>query len=94
MSFSCQQHTPAQLLSGAELSAQVSPGLHPLWREVHSLDGKTFYFSPFSGLLSLTPFAAPPPVKGGILADEMVSLRNASACAHMKGAELSKMHRS
>ncbi|CAK0735069.1 hypothetical protein CVIRNUC_000523 [Coccomyxa viridis] len=49
----------------------VSPGLHPLWREVRSLDSKTFYFSPFSGLLSLEPFAAPPPVKGGILADEM-----------------------
>ena len=63
--------------------------MHPLWREVHSLDGKTFYFSPFSGLLSLKPFAAPPPVKGGILADEMVSLRNTSPCAHMKGAEFS-----
>lgn len=59
----------------APLAMQDSPGLHPLWREVKTLDGKTFYFSPFSGLLSLERFAAPPPVKGGILADEMVSLR-------------------
>ena len=36
------------------------------------MDGKTFFYSPYSGLLSLEAFAAAPPVKGGILADEMV----------------------
>lgn len=46
--------------------------LHPLWREVTCLDGRTFYLNPASGQLSRTRFPAPAPVPGGILADEMV----------------------
>lgn len=35
------------------------------------IDGQIFYVNPFNGLLSRTPFPAPDPVPGGILADEM-----------------------
>ncbi|KAL0055912.1 hypothetical protein WJX82_005648 [Trebouxia sp. C0006] len=50
---------------------QASSSLHPLWREVTALNGRTFYFNPFTGRVSQEQFEAPPSVQGGILSDEM-----------------------
>jgi hypothetical protein len=49
--------------------------LHPLWRRAACLDGRCFYLNPFCGALSRAAFPAPLPVRGGILADEMVRPR-------------------
>jgi hypothetical protein len=41
--------------------------LHPLWRRVRALPGgfaRHFYLNPFSGLVSLQRFNAPPPIRG------------------------------
>jgi hypothetical protein len=48
--------------------------LHILWREVQCLDGRKFYFNPFSGQINWKRFSQPPQVPGGILADEMVPI--------------------
>ncbi|KAL9963008.1 hypothetical protein ACROYT_G032169 [Oculina patagonica] len=45
--------------------------IHPLWREVHSLDGKLIYFNPYTGRLTKERFCLPSLPLGGILADEM-----------------------
>ena len=45
--------------------------LHPLWREVSSSHGP-FYLQPVFGLVSLQRPLPPPPVAGGMLAEEMV----------------------
>lgn len=47
---------------------------HPLWVYVPLLGGtehKCFYINSWTGRVSLQPFPAPSPVKGGILAEEM-----------------------
>lgn len=65
--------TEGQGCCGAQACGGEGEGqLHPLWREVACLDGCTFYLNPASGQLSRTRFPPPPPVPGGILADEMV----------------------
>ncbi|CAL8467045.1 g6581 [Coccomyxa elongata] len=56
---------------GAQVKKECLGELHPLWRQVTCIDGQIFYVNPFNGLLSRTPFPAPDPVPGGILADEM-----------------------
>eukprot|EP00898_Chlorokybus_atmophyticus_P007364 jgi/Chlat1/7629/Chrsp64S07159 len=44
---------------------------HPLWEPVEDLRGtKSFYYCPYSGQVSWTRYPAPPPISGGILADE------------------------
>lgn len=48
-----------------------STPLHPLWREIHSLDGKLMYFNPYTGRVTKECFPAPLLPLGGILADEM-----------------------
>ncbi|XP_068707085.1 E3 ubiquitin-protein ligase SHPRH-like isoform X2 [Montipora foliosa] len=45
--------------------------LHPLWREIHSLDGKLLYFNPYTGRVTKECFPAPLLPLGGVLADEM-----------------------
>ena len=45
--------------------------LHPLWRQITALDGRTFYFNPFTGRVTRERFEAPPEVPGGILSDEV-----------------------
>jgi len=52
------------------MQEQASSELHPLWREVTALNGRTFYFNPFTGRVSQERFEAPPSVQGGILSDE------------------------
>ncbi len=44
--------------------------LSPFWQRLQFLDGSPFYFSPYSGQLSLS-FPKPHHCSGGILADEM-----------------------
>lgn len=61
-------------MSELGLYAQVPEderGLHPLWRQIETLDGRTFYLNPFTGRLSRQRFAAPGAPPGGILCDEM-----------------------
>ena len=58
--------------------ASATCQLHPLWREVSSSHG-TFYLQPVFGLVSLQRFPPPPPIAGGMLADEMVRV----LCARM-----------
>ena len=53
------------------MQAQSSSALHPLWRKVVALDGRVFFFNPFTGRISKDAFPAPPPVLGGILSDEV-----------------------
>lgn len=45
-------------------------GLSPLWKELKTLENRKFYYSPFSGELSLE-FPSEEHCQGGILADEM-----------------------
>ena len=45
-------------------------GMSPLWKEYKSQNGKVFYYSPYSGELTLE-FPKETPCQGGILADEM-----------------------
>lgn len=47
--------------------------LHPLWRELRDAAGRVAYLNPFTGRLAAQRFPPPPPVRGGILADEMVA---------------------
>lgn len=56
-----------------------SGALHPLWREVATLRG-SFFLQPVFGLVSLAARPLPPPVAGGILADEMVRFSEWSCC--------------
>lgn len=60
--------------------ASAACQLHPLWREVPSSRG-AFYLQPVFGLVSLQRFPPPPPIAGGMLADEMVSLCFCLGCA-------------
>ncbi|KAK9810177.1 hypothetical protein WJX72_006177 [[Myrmecia] bisecta] len=54
------------------LQGQPEPNaLHPLWREVPTLDGRCIYLNPFTGCVSQERYPSPPAVRGGILADEM-----------------------
>lgn len=51
---------------GTRAGSHRSP-LHPLWRCVRALPGGwrgRFYINPFSGLVAMSRFAAPPPVRG------------------------------
>ena len=52
------------------MQGEATSELHPLWRKVTALDGRTFYYNPFTGRVSRRRFEAPPPVQGGILSDE------------------------
>jgi hypothetical protein len=51
--------------------APAGSQLHPLWREVLTGHGP-FYLQPVFGLVSLQRFPPPPPIAGGMLAEEMV----------------------
>ncbi|KAL0055911.1 hypothetical protein WJX82_005648 [Trebouxia sp. C0006] len=67
-----QKRAAAWMVSRENASQeQASSSLHPLWREVTALNGRTFYFNPFTGRVSQEQFEAPPSVQGGILSDEM-----------------------
>lgn len=55
------------------MQGEATSELHPLWRKVTALDGRTFYYNPFTGRVSRRRFEAPPPVQGGILSDEACS---------------------
>jgi hypothetical protein len=58
-----------------QVKQEASAGchLHPLWREVPTSHG-SFYLQSVFGLVSLQRFPPPPPVAGGMLAEEMVRL--------------------
>ncbi|KAL0019181.1 hypothetical protein WJX77_000293 [Trebouxia sp. C0004] len=67
-----QKRAAAWMVSREKASQeQAGSRLHPLWREVTALNGRTFYFNPFTGRVSQEHFEAPPSVQGGILSDEM-----------------------
>jgi len=67
-------------LTVKQMQEQACSRLHPLWREVTALNGRTFYFNPFTGRVSQERFEAPPSVQGGILSDEASLLHLCSAC--------------
>ncbi|EDV27774.1 uncharacterized protein TRIADDRAFT_53804 [Trichoplax adhaerens] len=52
-------------------SAQDRSIIHSLWRELKSIDGKQFYFNPYSSRITISRFNIAPLPPGGILADEM-----------------------
>ena len=53
-----------------DTQGEVEAALHPLWRQVTALNGRTFFFNPFTGRITSQRFSAPPAVLGGILSDE------------------------
>ena len=63
------------------MQEQASSRLHPLWREVTAINGRTFYFNPFTGRVSQERFETPPSVQGGILSDE-ASLPHLCSAGH------------
>ncbi len=72
------------------MQEQASSSLHPLWREVTALNGRTFYFNPFTGRVSQEQFEAPPSVQGGILSDEASLLHLCSL--HLCSLHLCSLH--
>ncbi|RDD45665.1 E3 ubiquitin-protein ligase SHPRH [Trichoplax sp. H2] len=52
-------------------SVQDRSTIHSLWRELKSIDGKQFYFNPYSSRITISRFNIAPLPPGGILADEM-----------------------